>query len=534
MVNRVKKNDILKCAGQSSLSSDKCCQFTNEEFLYAPKNKGDKRFYCIFHLSPEHKRELPQNDIDFFNQRVLTIINSTPVWKHNNKNGYDFSYVNFPPDICFKGIIFKHSVVFDHAKFSQAVTFEDATFKNEASFIGTNLYNASFSKAQFNHTTTFDHALFYNDANFRNAKFNPNEGLGVSFEHTQFHGKVDFHDVLFDIKTSFEDATFYKYVDFSRAEFDEYNFFSSAVFKERAEFSNAVFKGHTHFNKSEFIGNAGFHRTSFHEHTSFHKTIFRESVFFTEARFEKEVSFDAHEKDTPGWGVVDFSGTEFNFSASFENRVFLNTPGFIQTTFNKAPNFSGCVIHKGTTFVDTIFNDVSADAYDKYSILKKEMKDLGRKEDYHLFFSLMQACFRNKKENNLLERTISKLYHVFSNYGTDCYKPLAFIWIFFLISLSIFFMFEAFTCVNTAGTSCSALSSLVKSTSFTIQQTLYPPSIWRYDGVIDLDKNSYLYIFGGWKLLILQLFTIFHTLINISLAALFFMGLNWRFKKGGD
>ena len=127
---------------------------------------------------------------------------------------------------------------------------------------------------------------------------------------------------------------------------------------------------------------------------------------------------------------VSFENATFNDRAIFTNRKFTQPADFSGGHFKLAPEFYGCLLHQGTTFLGRKFLDRGKEnvhAVMAYQTLKLAMESVRDRTNEAMFFAYEQEAMRKTKQAPPLVRLLSFLYAISSRYGQSIGLPL--IWL---------------------------------------------------------------------------------------------------------
>lgn len=461
--------------------------------------------------------------------------------------GTNLCGVVFPGDISFKGKALKalqaESAVFaGNADFSGVTFGGDANFKNAKFLASTNFKNAiftgdaNFEDAEFCtiRTIEFDSATFNRAAQFLKARFIGDDSYS-SFHKVTFYGDVVFKKAEFEGDADFTDATFSSKkadgdqaaaaggeeggrcagdpINFQQAQFrGGITKFTSAKFdRRRAEFHEAIFCRVLCFEKTEF-SDASFWNAAFcSKNANFHQAKFHSDVdFSSDKAFVTQAEEASKKYPSDCFNESDFSDAEFDGPAKFTNRKFLNTTDFSGGFFRVAPAFYGCTLHQGTSFEGRRFCDFKGKnselgAAKAYRTLKVAMEAARDRNEEARFYALEQKSMREAKQGSRSERLFSLMYELVSDYGRSTTRPL--VW---LVGSYVFFL------------------------------GLYEDYFWLFPEHLkrNILRLSFEPIFQPFQpfrsnvgpCLGLDLIMALHSLITLSLVAIFLLALRRRFK----
>ena len=255
------------------------------------------------------------------------------------------------------------SAIFDEATFLDVVTFENSKFESNASFFNTKFMKGvlfewskfhgeqvMFSNSEFHRFSdeeVLDNImpLLYSIDPIKTTLYSK-LGIGVSFNGTEFKGKV-----MFD-ETVFEGASF-----------------MGAHFLADSTFDNVCFEGPAIFISAEFSGDTSFDKATFNGELTFSGT----SLKWTH---NLNPNLPAYEKinmpSTRFYGNVTFKETAFNSKANFSKCRFKMGAKFLSCEFNGSADFQNC------EFIETQVSVLNNEWYSKFetTFAKSKFKDV--------------------------------------------------------------------------------------------------------------------------------------------------------------
>ncbi|MCG6215620.1 hypothetical protein [Vibrio furnissii] len=218
-----------------------------------------------------------------------------------------------------------------------------------------------------------------------------------------------------------------------------------------------------------------------------------------------------------------------NIKNSFINKLQLNNRNIVHpfsfegSKFNYPPEFFGSNIPHGSSFPKKngfISRNGDKDA-SYYRTLRFFMESQRNRELEGMFFSLEQESVLNKNKGIRKYLTISYLYSLLSDYGTNYTRPL------YILTLSILIFTILFSLISSPKVSLSLpidWNLIVNSLIFSLKQVLQPFSALK-DMTPILDKNEPLnsvYVFLG----------IVNSVLSIGCITLSGLAIRWKFKRG--
>jgi uncharacterized protein YjbI with pentapeptide repeats len=219
--------------------------------------------------------------------------------------------------------------------------------------------------------------------------------------------KADFQGVVFPGTISFEQFT----ADNPLPEVS----FLWAAFGGYADFHKATFSGTARFDEATFSGDAVFERATFSDLANFSCSPNRPGP-----SPNNNLQHDSFASDS-------FENAKFNGRAIFTNRKFTHPADFSGGHFKLTPEFYGCLLHQGTTFLGRKFLDRGKEnvhAVMAYRTLKLAMESVRDRTNEAMFFAYEQEAMRKTKQAPPLVRLLSFLYSISSRYGQSIGLPL--------------------------------------------------------------------------------------------------------------
>ncbi|RYG99941.1 MAG: hypothetical protein EON58_02090 [Alphaproteobacteria bacterium] len=209
------------------------------------------------------------------------------------------------------------------------------------------VYNVKAERAYFGGTFVgcpkFGHAIF------RAALF----AHGFHSDATRFMHQADFAEASFPLGAGFDNCTFDKGADFTGANFCEGANFKGARFTKVASFNDVRFEGAS-FEGALFESVAIFDGATFEDVVHFKRCCFLREASFIESRFAAQAHFD----DVKFRGDATFLKTHFMDWARFLNAEFEHSTTFQNAIFDLAPRFQQAKLHEDTTFDSAKFRSV--------------------------------------------------------------------------------------------------------------------------------------------------------------------------------
>lgn len=346
----------------------------------------------------------------------------------------------------FAGLSVLGELKFLSCKFKDAAYFDNSFFFAGCHFDGSEFtQSASFSKCSFWCETSFDTVHFLSHAFFHHARFHPTE-LGDEADR-----QTTFYQTRFDESASFEGAHFHESVAFDRASFGGFADFGRqppSWHNNHNGIKGACFDKRMSFRSAEFLNNADFAACRFPS-----KVLDRSSAFFG-TRFREPL-------DLQGVDVLPFSAFH---GARLENGILLDTKHPNDNQFESALQETK----------EAVKTDKQLER--KYKKEKRKDPDEGRRHEDNRFGALEGGCrvlklahgdagdyqreqqffryelrarrqrpskglfFKSERSVSSLEKNLSRLYGVTSNYGAAMFKPLGWVLMSALLSAVLYWL----------------------------------------------------------------------------------------------
>ena len=428
-----------------------------------------------------------------------------------------------------------YSDLFAGTIFEGDVSIGDVQFTGSANFVGSEFHG---SKTAI-HVNAAGSVIF-NDCVFRgDTHLNPIRGQAIELDRAQFLGTAT---LAFEAQQqlSLRGARFHKEMSGSlraarNLDLDTIECRGVAVLGvastryKPTTFRDARFTEGVDFLGSMFEGPLIFDGTQVGKSARFDYVIFNGRASFERCVFGGEVSFiGAEGNPQPGTGNclqdVSFAGSAFGGRAVFRNRHLKATANFKDCLFAKAPEFHGADIHQAVQFPKEVaFGDTTSEyAAPSYRTLKLAMEKNRARQEEAMFYALEQRSLRHTPgEMGWWERSASYIYDKMARYGQSFGRPLICLagsWLLFALG---------YACWMGAPVNCSApidFKVLARGVMFSTEQVFNPFGIWKKSAQ-DLGGLTTAHFSA------LQLVATLQSLISAGFAALFILGLRWRFKR---
>lgn len=193
------------------------------------------------------------------------------------------------------------------------------------------------------------------------------------------------------------------------------------------------------------------------------------------------------------------------------------------TVFNTAPQMFGAKISEGSQFPERKYFVSRKGAHDAscYRTLRFMMESQRNRDLEGMFFSLEQESLLNTKNKIHKLFSISNMYYLLSDYGTNYRRPL----IIFLISIPLFTLIYSLIRSHTVAVELPIdWKNITNSLIFTLKQTFQP-----FDNLKNMQEIQEGNLI---KSVFLSCVAITNTLFSFLLLTLSGLAIRWRFKRG--
>jgi len=218
-------------------------------------------------------------------------------------------------------------------------------------------------------------------------------------------------------------------------------------------------------------------------------------------------------------GKLDVSGCVFRGTVTLtpSNGCAPRYMNFTGSTFHRSIEASG-PLPQGTTFarIKVEPTGVTPENESRFRSIRKFLADNRAREDEGVFYALEKSCHRKSLHWFSPARFVSKMYDCGSNYGRSYEKAL--VW---FVILQLLFAGLYWLCLDESPMGTRINWDVV---NFTLAQIAKPfePFSARYD----IAQNSGVIAAGIWKPI-----TAIHSVLSLTLVALFLLALRWRFRR---
>jgi hypothetical protein len=358
-----------------------------------------------------------------------------------------------------------------------------------------------------------------------------NETFTKSFKGYTFPFNIQFIDCKFTMKDQFHGMKNACQINFNRCLF-HYGLWFNELFIEKIKIEDCILEflgfhrckisNSINLTNIEIKENFNITETDFSLHHNFEECLCLKNIKVAERSFMQHLYFHANVKinNCVFNGLFEFFGCYFYKKALFNNNTFLDITNIRITSFERPPNFTGSKLHPLTLFPDikdiklgsTLLPDQLQDIQSVRYLKSHAAKVMDRRQQSY-FFTLEQNCLIKAGKITGIERILSRLYEIFSNYGTSVKKPftslLVFIIFFSLINyiFTIGFVSELFQPIDQTVIKESLLQSL--------ESTFLPFKI-----ILKKELKLTIILFG-----------VLQSIISILLFALIGLALRWNFKR---
>lgn len=336
-------------------------------------------------------------------------------------------------------------------------------------------------------------------------------GCSIKFDHAVFHDAV-FFQLRFGPSTSFHHTRFKARADFRGSVFVHDAYLWNAVFDDIAQFMGVV------FFRSLNMGTIVFNKSA-----DFTDATFGDGITMHNAKFHGDLIFAATGPKAELKGITQLLArrAEFLGEARFMNRDFFGVTDFRESTFAKAPDFHGCLLHQATSFPRrAAFQDIeSPEAASRYRTLFQAMGNVRDHENEAMFFALQQETLRRSMKWYEPLRAVSWVYDKASDYGQSIARPLV-----LFISTQLLFGLVYF---GLGACHQGALEGVAGAAAvFTGQQVFRPFFVWT-DSIDKWPRGQLAAATAWWPFVLATVQTL------VSILAIYFLalGTRWRFRR---
>lgn len=331
------------------------------------------------------------------------------------------------------------------------------------------------------------------------------------FSSRTFTSRVSFQNSLFANGVHLNNITFSKDVDFNLVVFSEYVTFSNSIFSDKVEFIETEFLSNAYFTSTQFKQIATFYDAQFEMEADFDKAKFFEHAYFEGAYFS----------------VANFNNTSFDDTALFNN-----------SEFKIPPTFHAVKPHQGTSFEGTFFGRCKTEAdYRAYRTLKFLMNSVHNHLDEGRFFAYEQRTRRvlDSKNwpfsKNWFSVIVSFCYDVFSEYGQNTLKPVAWFFSTIIVFMTVYALIDAVLIDEFAAQSTAMINNVEKNNNpwlyhmvpamgLSLQNAFKPWSVFDSDPSFS-HNNGWIAFLSFWQ-----------SLFSAAFIALWLLAIRRRFQKG--
>lgn len=245
----------------------------------------------------------------------------------------------------------------------------------------------------------------------------PEAGAEIDMSELHFNGPVRFMKCVFPNEADFTKATCSNTASFQGAAFLAGAYFQSAFFSHGVDFQRATFSDEADFWNVTFAG-----------WTDFQGAAFSGEAFFRSATFSDR---------------ADFRSVIFLGNANFQNGAFKARTLFTDARFSsKSPEFHGRTMHQDTRFTldpklwPTATAKNAADEKEAHTRLRQIMTELHKPDDAHFFLRMEMAAKGQLGPG--YDRLITRAYGAISDYGWSMMRPLAGLFVVWLLGVLCF------------------------------------------------------------------------------------------------
>ena len=184
-------------------------------------------------------------------------------------------------------------------------------------------------------------------------------GTWSDFEY-DFSGSIFFYPV--DLSYSY----YLKSITFDGSTYQDWTNFSNSIYEGSADFSRSIYKNEVYFSSSKYGDNAYFSHSIYQGEAIFRRCehkgsiIFKESIYGGNVDFEKCIygsrninNIKVDFTNSIYISDVDFSATEYNFSADCSNSIYCGKINFSDSTYFQSANFENSIYNQEVNIVAT-------------------------------------------------------------------------------------------------------------------------------------------------------------------------------------
>ena len=184
-------------------------------------------------------------------------------------------------------------------------------------------------------------------------------GTWSYFEY-DFSGSTFFYPV--DLSYSY----YLKSITFGGSTYQDWTNFSNSIYKGSADFSRSIYKNEVYFSSSKYGDNAYFNHSIYQGEAIFRRCEYERSIIFKESIYGGNVDFEKciyGSRNINNIKVdftnsiyisdVDFSATEYNFSADCSNSIYCGKINFSDSTYFQSANFENSIYNQEVNIVAT-------------------------------------------------------------------------------------------------------------------------------------------------------------------------------------
>ena len=250
-------------------------------------------------------------------------------------------------------------------------------------------------------------------------------------------------------------------------------------------------------------------------HSTFHGTTIFEGDFYNLDL--SHCNFSGPTYFTSGRTISNstFNYATFEGIAYFSGNTFCGTTSFTNTTFKTKANFDDCRFGQDTDFTFTKFENssISPETEASFRTIRKAMSENRNHQFEGKFYALEQKCNRQRFSFWNPIKTFSCLYDWLSEYGTNPGRAGLFL---LGIQLPFYAIYSKLLC-----------NQALKPLSFTFAQVFKPFDIFSYKSMSYQPIEKAVQHSPS-----LPYISAFHSILTISIFAIFLLALRWRFRKG--
>ena len=191
-------------------------------------------------------------------------------------------------------------------------------------------------------------------------------GLKEETPGTWSYFEYDFSGSTFFYPVDLSYSYYLKSITFDGSTYQDWTNFSNSIYEGSADFSRSIYKNEVYFSSSKYGDNAYFSHSIYQGEAIFRRCehkgsiIFKESIYGGNVDFEKCIygsrninNLKVDFTNSIYISDVDFSATEYNFSADCSNSIYCGKINFSDSTYFQSANFENSIYNQEVNIVAT-------------------------------------------------------------------------------------------------------------------------------------------------------------------------------------